>query len=375
MQDSTARLSLSKRLAFALVTLAILLMMGEAFCRVTSSALRGPRLAARIAPVDSTRLYDPVYGYRMRPGAEMKAARGERVVSPGGFLAMPGTTYDRKKPAGTRRIVCIGDSRVWGAARVGPIRLSYQNAFPEVLERRLAGESPRYEVINAGAYGYTSDEGSRYLALEILGYQPDILTILFGWNDFAVRAVPRESRLRLLLDRQPLRWLRSRLIEAHLSRTAMHIGVSIRDRIGGRGSARQPPPRPPGETYFAPRVPLERYQSNLERMVRDARREDASAILMIVPPGALPSQAERAELAWQHFFYPSYESLVEAHDRYAEALLRVASELDVSVVDLGEAFSGHPEPVHSDWDIAHPLENGHLLIADALYRVIVDDER
>ena len=41
----------------------------------------------------------------------------------------------------------------------------------------------KYEVINAGIPGYTSLQGERFLKSDLLKLEPDIVPIMFAWND------------------------------------------------------------------------------------------------------------------------------------------------------------------------------------------------
>ncbi len=81
--------------------------------------------------------------------------------------------YPYEKPAGTRRILVLGDSMTWGLG-VGDDEL-----FTEVLEKRLETEQPRWEVINAAVSGYGTDQEFLFLRQEGFKYQPDIVMVLF----------------------------------------------------------------------------------------------------------------------------------------------------------------------------------------------------
>jgi hypothetical protein len=80
-----------------------------------------------------------------------------------------------EKPAGTRRILVLGDSFVEGA----------QVPFDSMLTRRLAAElcgsslDTTCEVINAGVSGWGTAQELVYLRHEGLRYQPDAIVLIF----------------------------------------------------------------------------------------------------------------------------------------------------------------------------------------------------
>jgi GDSL-like Lipase/Acylhydrolase family len=81
------------------------------------------------------------------------------------------------KPAGVFRVLVLGDSVSYG------VNVPLADAFPKVLERRLAGRQQRVEVVNAGVLGYTPyNELQYYLARGRL-FQPDVVLVAFCMND------------------------------------------------------------------------------------------------------------------------------------------------------------------------------------------------
>lgn len=101
--------------------------------------------------------------------------------------------YAVKKPAGTFRIIGLGDSLLfgWGV----PVEVTTLKA----LERLLNEGSPpvRYEVINFSVPGYNTVMEVETLKRKALAYEPDVVIILFCGNDLNVPAFLQE-RLNLL---------------------------------------------------------------------------------------------------------------------------------------------------------------------------------
>ncbi|QDV44866.1 GDSL-like Lipase/Acylhydrolase [Stieleria neptunia] len=85
-----------------------------------------------------------------------------------------GPDFSADKQDGVFRIVCLGDS----CTHFGPI------TYPDMLRAYLDKVAPgKFEVINAGVIGYTSFQGKRLLETEAIQWDPDLVTVYFGWND------------------------------------------------------------------------------------------------------------------------------------------------------------------------------------------------
>jgi tetratricopeptide (TPR) repeat protein len=84
-----------------------------------------------------------------------------------------------EKPAGSGRIFCFGGSTVYGHPYLG------DTAFPRWLELELAAVDParRWQVINAGGISYASYRIAP-LVREVLQYQPDLIVVATGHNEF-----------------------------------------------------------------------------------------------------------------------------------------------------------------------------------------------
>jgi hypothetical protein len=88
--------------------------------------------------------------------------------------------YPYAKPAGTQRILVLGDSFTWGYG-VGDSEI-----FTEVLEAKLASERLPWEVINTGVSGWGTDQELLFLKSEGHKYSPDIVILaLYLGNDWA----------------------------------------------------------------------------------------------------------------------------------------------------------------------------------------------
>lgn len=101
--------------------------------------------------------------------------------------------FDSKTPfrlESRPRIVAFGDSLTAGKG------VSFAEAYPAQLQRRLDELGYRYEVINAGVSGETTAGGIRRLDW-ILNLQPQIVILELGAND-GLRGVPITHIYRIL---------------------------------------------------------------------------------------------------------------------------------------------------------------------------------
>jgi len=93
-------------------------------------------------------------------------------------LGLRGREVERRKPAGTYRILGIGDSFTLGAG------VRDDDTFLRRLESSLnAGGARRYEVLNAGVEGYNTRDEVLYLERQWLALDPDLVLIGFYLND------------------------------------------------------------------------------------------------------------------------------------------------------------------------------------------------
>jgi hypothetical protein len=151
-----------------LIGLAIALLLCEGLIRLTGlgnvSLSRG-----------SFHAYDPEAGWICRPGADTD------YELPGSFRVRVRVNSrglrDREhllpKPAGTRRVVCLGDSFMWG----------YGVEEEEMLSRALEREARGIETVNLGANGYSTVQELVRFETEGVRHDPDAVLLLVCWND------------------------------------------------------------------------------------------------------------------------------------------------------------------------------------------------
>src|SRR5690606_24310349 len=173
----TPRRPLGRRIAFSAVAAALLLLAVEATARLfgmPSGLVRRLHEAADMPPDDfagSVGMFRPAF--RGRVGWPPELAFDLAVNRLG--LRGPETTLE--KPAGTYRILCLGDSTTFG------LFVADSEAYPRRLEAALRADLPQIEVLNAGVPGFGTHDQLRFLRERAHRLAPDLVVHLFCQND------------------------------------------------------------------------------------------------------------------------------------------------------------------------------------------------
>ena len=243
-----------------------------------------------------------------------------------------------EKPAGTRRVVVMGDSFAWGAG------IEYEDTWAQRLERGLTRRHlERWETVNLALPGLSATDYSAQLPAEALAYSPDL--VVLGWvlNDAETKEQMKERERGYSLEegRQPslfdasalARFVRARLTATRAARERIEYHRSLyRDSDPGWQEARR----------------------SLKTIGALLRERGVPWIVAIFPLFGNPLD-ER---------YP----FTEAHTRVAQA----AAESGARVVDLLPAYRGlRPEllVVNGEKD-EHPNEIAHRIAAGVLLRAL-----
>ncbi len=167
-----------------------------------------------------------------------------------------GPDFAASKPPGVRRIVLLGDSVTFGYG------VTVEESFAGQLRRQLG---PGVEVINAGVTGYSSWQGLRLYETIVREVRPDVLLVLFGYND---------HHSAVWSDRDKYR-------RRHAEATARVAAHSATFRLLGRARAHLTSSdlhRDP-----VPRVGLDAFEANLVALEWLARAEGSRAFFLTVP--------------------------------------------------------------------------------------------
>lgn len=277
----------------------------------------GLRLCGFGRPVDSP---DPLAGFnRNYPLFEQEGAvyRTTRATAP--FVA-PQEFPAAKPPCGFR-IFCFGGSTVYGHPYTG------ETAFPKWLELELTSSDPsrQWQAINCGGISYASYRIAP-LVREVLRYQPDLIIVATGHNEFL------EDRTYHSLKTRPASWswLQRKIYSLHtvtLARQGLRRGTL---------AANPPDAANGGEAELAPHV--------------NARLDYASGY----------ASYRRDEVWWQNVRAQYDESVrqIVADCRAARVpllLIRLGSNLRDCPPYKSEHRAGLAPGVEADWQAAFDL--------------------
>src|SRR5262245_61065820 len=176
---AAAALAVSTLLALLLAEGGLRLYFGSREPDDFAAALRDARNAPRTGPLALGQIVQaspwPDIVYELRPGLD-GTFRGQTLRT--NSLGLRGAReYAREKPAGTFRVIGLGDSNLfgWGVGEGEP--------YLQRLEQRLG---PEFEALNFGVAGYNG-------VMEVATYEPraakmepDLVILHFIGNDFGL---------------------------------------------------------------------------------------------------------------------------------------------------------------------------------------------
>lgn len=362
-------MSVGKRLAFAAVT--VLLLVGAAegvgrlvWWRLEARALdrRAERGEAQLRndAINFMKQADGIYGYVLRPGF----ARGGHATNAEGFAQRDTVPVSRRPDA--LRVIAMGESTTQGHdTDVG----NYPVYLKATLEQRARGYV-RVEMINAGVAGWTSDQLAMRAERQLAAYRPDIVLLYLGWNDFqsydpydppptrswfeaAYGVVPPGERL----------GLRSvELLSAAYTSVSTRVAGALRWRHT-RGAA---PPPPLEDVYRF-------YRTNLDRIVSAYRQQDPGvriAICTLVGRWPMASADDPSDPGWIRGRRLSQTEAAHAVDRFNDLIREYARRNDLILIDTAAAF-GPLDRRALMWDWAHMQSEGYELLALVVYDGLV----
>ncbi|MEX1024958.1 MAG: DUF5989 family protein [Planctomycetota bacterium] len=138
----------------------------------------GLRLFPAFRPEKSINEFHPKLGWAKRPGATATRKTNEFdirfEINEQGLRDDP---VAREKPAGTFRVLCLGDSFTLGYT------VDREHLFVDQIERYWRTEERRVEVINAGTEGYSTDQEVLWFLEEGRDYDPDLVLLFPYEND------------------------------------------------------------------------------------------------------------------------------------------------------------------------------------------------
>ena len=287
---------------------------------------------------------DPVTFWRLKPGVRM--GEGIEPINSKGFR---GPEFLDKKPAGIKRMVTLGDSVTFGGA------LNYPHLLAECLGNK-------WEVINAGVPGYSAFQGLKLFETRIAPLKPDVVTVMFGWNDHWLARGISDSQQAAIKSSEVLGPISS-LKELRIFQIINYVFAH------NAGSADK-------NTTLTYRVPIEEYRVLIEKLVDSARNSGAQVALITTPSaldaGMIPDYF--LELGFMRHNEGESEKdiasrLNRLHSNYNDVVRTVAVEKGAVLVDLESQWRARGTARlfrDPSKDVVHPNEEGYRLIGATL---------
>jgi lysophospholipase L1-like esterase len=270
---------------------------------------------------------DAARGWKNKPSTTAVYGEAEFRIEVGhNALGYRGREIAREKPPGVRRVLLLGDSFAYG------IGVADDETFAARLERLLPG----VEVINTGVNGYGTAQELLLLRDEGVALAPDLVVLVFFWNDVGNSYNRAFPRFRLEGERlvwpEPMavspaapsserrRWLRHSYAYRFVSDRLKLAGFALKVALG----------LPVETTDFvdpADREAAWRLEAALLREMRDLAAR-AGARFAILP---IPDQVQVEPDA-------SVVGLDPADYDVLGRLQEIASQLGVPVIDLAPAL-------------------------------------
>jgi lysophospholipase L1-like esterase len=289
---------------------------------------------------------DPLLFWRLKPGLRGVVWDQTPVTT-----NAQGLRYDHDvlpRVPGSFRIVCAGDSVTFGF-RVPLVFLKRPQdrdprwrPYPARMEDALRAANPGrvVEVIPLAVPGYSTHQGLAWLTRDLARYRPDVLVLLYGWNDISLRARPDEVTMPASALQVIARDVVSR--SQLLVRTWRFVHASGRGAAQAAGSG-------------VPRVDRARFVANHLRMAELARAQGAAVVVV----------------------GPIFRDAVE-HPDEAARMTEYRAALREAMTERGLPYLEVPELTEGAWpgneplflEHIHPNHAGHRVLAQALLRFL-----
>ncbi len=308
-------------LVFSSIPLLVVLLVAELFLRHGPFRFEVAVLEVEAAGVHSVRMFKSHFTSRHFERDAETFWRPKPGRFPFNELGYRGEELPKEKPAGTFRLLAVGDSNTLGN------EVSWVNELGESLRPEAVG-AERIEVINAGVYGFTSFQGVRRLR-PFLDYDPDVVLISFGGN---------ESTPNTVEDKAYRPYVPHRIYRIFDHKIAI---LNFAEYLSVRLAAGEAPAEPPEEVN---RVSVDDYRNDLLEMVDMVRKHGAVPVLM-TRPMAYDYRAPDSRSPMKPYYHATFE---------------VGSEAGVGVIDVDE-MSSHSWAIFNDH--AHFNREGHQLVA------------
>lgn len=252
--------------------------------------------------------------------------------------------YQISSTPGSPRIMALGNSCTFGWG------VELNQTYLKVTEQIIGNGC---EIINGAIPGYSSLQGRRFFEDELISLKPDILLILFAWNDHwaaASQITDKEQQFPPL----PVIRLQNFLSNFHSYRLLKKLLLA---------TVEPPPDSIFDRSNIVYRVGLQDFGDNLAAICLLAIENNIRPILLSSPIPSLEN------------YYPpgSVSNLHRYHDYYNQTIKSVANDNGVELIDLAHFFDDHDDLFdNASLDPIHFNARGHKLAGELIGRYLLD---
>ena len=284
-------------------------------------------------------------------------------------LGFRGKDFTPRKPSGTVRIICLGESSTFGFFD----RDDY--TYPSILQKILneAAGIGRFEVINAGIPHVDSDNILAMFKGEILSYEPDIITIYAGFNDavYVMDASVLEKTLRWIHAHSATYVALKRVISA-LGGPELYSKWASYNKGGD-----QP-------TYVRRQIELhlDRYDRNIQEIIAFVEKTHARVVIVKQALDIINNQKKNGKTLFTYQeevasvtdriqrgeVISAHEITLLVHSALMARLEEIARAKNIPIVDNVAITNAHPEYFAS---YVHLTEPGNQALAEAVAKVLL----
>ena len=233
---------------------------------------------------------------------------------------------------------------------------TYDKAFAAIVRERHPATS--YAGLNLGVAGWSSYQGLQQFRRDVVPLRPRMVTLFFGWNDHWMTFGHEDKEIgQFNLEHPPLL-----LAASDNSRFVQLVNRAI-FAYRQSGDARDDGRRPA-------RVSLQDFRSNLTSIIRTARANGITPVLLTAPTSHRRGTEPRyLRDRWVN----RLEDLVPLHLAYVEAVREVAAAEHAELVDLHATFDALAPERRDEYflrDGIHLTPAGDQVIAEKLYEAM-----
>ncbi len=283
---------------------------------------------------------DPDLYWKLTPDQDVVTKVGKKPVRINSH-GTRGREFEANRPAGTFRVLCLGDSRTFGWG------LAEEETFAgrlEVLLQHAAPAGTRLDVINAGVNAWSYPQMLIYLKRDGLDYSPDVV-VLDGANLWTTFGEDQSDSFR--------RSFRRKLIAKNLLRRSAIYHYFVEVQL---------------KTYY------EQYRKKLvqtgdrpdEQQYDVAEKEFLASLEATFQAISDLLGEHRVELVFLHT--PREDESVSRRSRELKRLMGDVAQRNGRVfVDATDAFASAGGTLFQDADPIHPNAAGNAILADLLF--------